>query len=107
MERNLISNNYPKSVPLDFQDANVQNANLPNPKHILLNQKKAMEAFLYRDKKWQGGKGRESRNASAGFGQKNVLKCYLDIQPNSFAVTKYLKNKNTPPTSPTMFMKGN
>lgn len=99
LERNLRNSNYPKSVPSDFQDSHVQNADLPNPKHILLNQKKSMEAFFYRDNKWQGSKGRESRNAPAGFGQENVLKCYLDIQPNSFVVTKYLKNKNTPPTS--------
>lgn len=57
LEGNLIKSNYPKSVLLDFQDTNAQNADLP--KLILLNQKKGSESFLKKDIKQQGGKGRE------------------------------------------------
>lgn len=91
--------NKTKSVASDFQDADVQDADLP--KHILLNQKKGREAAFYRDKN-----GKESRNASADFSQKTVLKCYLDIQPNSFAAQSTYTEIH-PPTSLTMFMNGN
>lgn len=76
----------------------------PSP-NILLNQKKGREAFFYEDKKSQGGTSRESRKVSVGFGQKNVLKHYFDIQFNYF--DKVLEKQKTTPTFPAMFMKGN
>lgn len=93
LEGNLIKNNYTKSTPLDFQDANAQNADLP--KLILLNQKRGSESFLKRNKK--------SKEAKAGNKEmlqeilvRKCTKSYFDI----LYTNKYLKKQNKPSQPP-------